>query len=426
MKQYIEPPIGGKAYLYSNSAESSVSLRFVATLTMHLKVMVLEQALNEAVRRFPHLAVGVKEVDEELLFEPQDLPVRVFDIKDADQPYVFGDLALNGYLFKVSVSHKTICFDFCRALVDENGLMNFVKAVIYRYLELSGCPVTNDGTVKLMSSGYFQAEGDDPMPKIDDIPSSRPVWYMDAKAVRPELPDTVREEIVQVRIPQSRLKGDKMNLVDIPVTYLAPIFSHTVQEYLADVKKEGEYVVASVQINLRPYVPSGSMRPYTTPVYLAYNRNIKDYPFATVLMSQKKLLEAQLKNDTLAYSAQRKISQVEKAFYRKETIQDKRNAVAEMLEKAASMATYDICRVGNIILPETMQRYVTEFYPAVPAGANVYSLTVVSYRGDVVVTICGRKDTSKVCGRFVELLAENDIEGFIADEFPFIPMDVQF
>lgn len=426
MKLYIEPPIGGKAYLYSNSAESSVSLRFVATLTMHLKVMVLEQALNEAVHRFPHIAVRVKEVDGELFFEPQDLPVRVFDIKDADQPYVFGDPALNGYLFKVSVSHKTICFDFCRALVDENGLMNFVKAVIYRYLELSGCPVVNDGTVKLMSSEYFQAEGDDPMPKIDDMPSSRPVWYMDAKAVRPELPDTVREEIVQVRIPQSRLKGDKMDLVNIPVTYLAPIFSHTVQEYLADVKKEGEYVVASVQINLRPYVPSGSMRPYTTPVYLAYNRNIREYPFTTVLMSQKKLLEAQLKNDTLAYSAQRKISQIEKAFHHKDGIQAKKNAVAEMFEKTASMATYDICRVGNLILPETMQRYVTEFYPAVPAGAHMYSLTVVSYRGDVIVTVCGRKDTARVCGRFVELLAGIDIEAFIADEFPFIPMDVQF
>ena len=46
MKRYIEPPIGGKAYLYSNSAESSVSLRFVATLTMHLREEFLKQALE--------------------------------------------------------------------------------------------------------------------------------------------------------------------------------------------------------------------------------------------------------------------------------------------------------------------------------------------------------------------------------------------
>ena len=74
----------------------------------------------------------------------------------------------------------------------------------------------------------------------------------------------------------------------------------------------GEYVVASVQVNLRPYYPSASLRPYHTPIFLAYNRNLTDYPYGTVLMSQKKLLEAQLKNDTLAYSAQRKIADIEK------------------------------------------------------------------------------------------------------------------
>ena len=417
------PPLGGLAYLYANNTDVAVSSRFVATLTMHLRTIVLEQALNESVRRFPHIAVALKEENEELVFVPNDAPVRVFEIKDADQPYVFGDVALNGYLFKVSVSHKTICFDFSRALVDENGLMSFVKAVLYRYIELSGYPLTNDGSVKLMSDPYMPLEGADPLPRIDDMPSSRPVWYMDAKAVNPQSADAVREDIVQVRIPQSRLKGDKMQMVNIPVTYLAPVFSHAVYEALAEKIATGEYVVASVQINLRPYFPSPSMLPYTTPVYLAYNRNLDDYPFNTVLMSQKKLLEAQLKNDTLAYSAQRKIAGIEKAFDGKRTIAEMKSANANVLRDIASRSTYDICRVGNVLIPESMQRYVTEFYPVLPAGPYIYSLTVISYRGEIVVTVSGKKDTRAVCGRFVELLLKNDIDAYIADEFSYIPMD---
>lgn len=423
MKKYMEPPLGGMAYLYGSNADASVSSRFVATLTMHLKPVVLEQALNEALKRFPQIAVGVGESDGELLFVPLDAPVRIFDIKDADQPYVFGDPALNGYLFKISVSHKTICFDFSRALVDAHGLMTFVKSVLYRYIELNGYPVSNDGTVKLLSGSYFPAEGGDPMPRMDDMSASRPVWYMDAKAVAVPPAESVREEVVQIRIPQCKLKGDKMQLPNVPVTFLAPVFSHAVYESLGERMQAGEYVVASVQIDLRPYVPSASIRPYTTPVFLAYNRNLDDYPYNTVLMSQKKLLEAQLKNDTLAYSAQRKISDIERAFDSKGSVDERRHGAKEMFSRTVSMSTYDICRVGNVILPDSMQRYVTEFYPLIPSGPYMFSLTVVNYRGDVVVTVSGRRDVNKVCGRFVELLVRNDIDAFIADEYSFIPMD---
>lgn len=404
MNSSIRPPLGGLPYLNGSNSDISVSSRFVATLTMHLQQTFLEQALCEAMHRFPMIAVGMKQVEGECVFVPLDAPVRVFDIKDADQPYVFGDPALNGYLFKVSVSHKTICFDFFRALLDEHGLMSFVKAVIYRYIELAGYPVDNDGTVKLLSASSFSAEFDDPMPGMDDRPSSRPVWYMDAKAVRLPSCDSVREDVVQVRIPVSKLKGDKAQLANIPVTYLAPVFSHTIYEMMTGAVQPGEYVVASVQINLRPYFPTASMRPFTAPVFLAYNRNLNEYPFNTVLMSQKKLLEAQLKPDTLAYSAQRKMADIIKC--RREPV-----------------ATYEICRTGNVILPDTMQRYVTEFYPVIPSGPSGYSLAVVIYRGEVIVTVSGRKDVRAVCGRFVELLAGNDIEAFIADEFSFIPMN---
>lgn len=420
-----QPPLGGMAYLYADNMDIAVSSRFVATLTMHLRTVVLEQALNEAVRRFPHLAVGYREEEGQLVLVPVDAPVRVFDIKDADQPYLFGDAALNGYLFKVSVSHKTICFDFSRALVDEVGLMDFVKAVLFRYIELSGYPVSNDGSVKIMSDPCAALEGADPLPRIDDMPASRPVWYMDARAVNAPAADAVREDIVQIRIPQPRLKGDKMQLVNIPVTYLAPVFSHAVYEALEDRMAAGEYVVASVQINLRPYFPSPSMLPYTTPVYLAYNRNLNEYPFNTVLMSQKKLLEAQLKNDTLAYSAQRKIAGIEKAFDGKGPLTEVIMKNKAILKDVVSRSTYDICRVGNVLVPESMQRYLTEFYPVVPSGPYMFSLTVINYRGEVVVTVSGKKDVRSVCGRFVELLVENDIDAFVADEFSFIPMDNQ-
>jgi hypothetical protein len=187
----------------------------------------------------------------------------------------------------------------------------------------------------------------------------------------------------------------------------------------------GEYIVASVQINLRPYFPSSTLRPYHTPVFLAYNRNLSDYPYKTVLMSQKKLLEAQLRNDALAYSAQRKISDIEKAFDASVTIEDLDVEFAALQQKADCRSTYDICRVGHAILPESMQRLVSEFYPVIPSSGKSVSVTVTTYKGDLVVTVSGKKYAYDVCSRLVELLRANDIDAYIADRYEFSPLTIK-
>ena len=419
--EYLIPSLCGQTYLYGSHADASVSSRIVTALTMHIDPSVLEQALAEAVVRFPQMAVSLVEEGEKRTFISLSAPVPIFNAS-SEMPSEFTDPRLGGFLFRVSYCHKHLYVDYHRALADEFGMMAFVKALILRYLDLSGYPVQTDGSVKLLSGEYFEAEGEDPMEKMQDRHASRPVWYMDAKAVIPEYAEGDVEEVVQVRVPVAKLKKDFLDLASIPVTYVAPLLSHALYEIYSEGIESGHYIVAQVQINLRPYYPSASMRPYHTPVFLAYNRNLSDYPYNTVLMSQKKLLEAQLKNDTLAYSAQRKISDIEKAFDASESLTSLDAAFDSMQEKAGSRATYDICRIGNVILPESMQRLVAEFYPVIPSSGKSVSVTVTTYKGDLNVTVSGRKHAYAVGRRLVELLHKNDIDAYIADRYDFSPL----
>lgn len=418
MNEYLVPSICGRAYLYGSNADASVSSRIVAALTMQIQPSLLEQAFNEAMVRFPQMAVGLAVQDERRVFVPVEAQVPVFEAFEAES-MDFADERLRGYCFKVSYCHKSIFVDYHRALADEYGMMAFVKAVLLRYLELDGYPVRTDGSVKLLSSDYFEAEGDDPMVKMDDLPASRPVWYMDATAVSPAVTDSDIEEVAQVRIPVAKLKRDYVELPNIPVTYIAPFFSHCVHELVRGEMDSSEYVVASVQVNLRPYFPSSSLRPYHTPALLAYNRNLNDYPYGTVLMSQKKLLEAQLKSNTLAYSAQRKIAEIERAYSSSATLEELDLKFAELQEKTAARSTYNIARIGNVILPDSMQRLVTEFYPVIPSSGKTFSVTIETFKGELIVTVSGRKNVQKVSRRLVELLQENDIEAYIADSYAF-------
>lgn len=421
MTGYLVPSLCGQTYLYGSHADASVSSRIVTALTVHIDPVFLEQALGEAMVRFPQMAVGIAETDEKRTFIPISGKVPVFSVGEP-MPYDFSDPLLNGYLFRISYCHKHLYVDFHRALADEFGMMVFVKALLLRYMELAGFPVRTDGSVKLLSGEYFKAEGEDPMVRMEDAYSSKPVWFMDAKAVSPEVVDSDLEEVVQVRIPLNKLKKDYIELPTIPVTYVAPFLSHAIHETVCGIMDLGEFVVASVQINLRPYYPSPSLRPYHTPVFLAYNRNLSDYPYGTVLMSQKKLLEAQLKNDTLAYSAQRKIADIDKAFDSSRTLAELDAAFDAMQSVLRRRSTYDICRIGNVILPESMQRLVTEFYPVIPSSGRTVSVSVSTYKGELSVTVSGRKFAYSVCRRLVDLLMENDIDAYIADKYDFCPL----
>lgn len=419
--EYLNPSICGQTYLYGSNADASVSSRIVAALTMHIDPLVLEKTLSEAVVRFPQMAVGIAQEGNRRVFRHIDVPVPVFEACD-NMPSDFNDPRLNGYLLRISYCHKHIYVDYHRALADEFGMMAFLKALLLRYLELAGFSVCADGTVKLLSGEYFSAEGDDPMPRLDEACSSRPVWYMDAKAALPQPEEGPAEEVVQVRVPLSKLKKDYLDLPNIPVTYVAPLISHALYEILCEAMDGGEYIVASVQINLRPYFPSSSLRPYHTPVFLAYNRNLSDYPYKTVLMSQKKLLEAQLRNDALAFSAQRKISDVVGAFDSSRTLEELDAAFAQIQERNDKRSTYDICRIGPVILPESMQRLVSEFYPVIPSSGKAVSVTVTTHKSEMIVTVCGRHMAYQVCSRLVRLFQENDIDAYIADRYGFVPL----
>lgn len=401
MNEYLVPSLLGRASLYGSNAHVPVSSRIVATLTMHLRESVMEQVLADAAARFPHLSVKASMVDDDYVFSAS----ATFDEN----------------LFRVTLHDRTVCFDFHRALADSTGMMSFVKAVLFRYLEVTGCQVTNDGSVKSLDGSFFDAEAHDALMKLEDKQASRPVWYMDAKAVNVGGCFGEVQQVVQARIPLSRIPREYDLMAKEPETFLVPLISHSLYEAYHEQIAAGEYVVASVQVDLRPYFPSPSIRPYHTPVYLAYNRNIEEYPYRTVQMSQKKLLEAQLKTDALVYSAQKQTAELDKALSVSGTDERKRE-VRALMKRIADRATYEVHRMGNVMMPDSMQRYITELYPVMPCGAYACAVTLVAYRGEIFVTFAGGSDVRGIADRFVSLLEDNDIQAFVADEYDFVPL----
>ena len=141
-----------------------------------------------------------------------------------------------GIVFKI-VSVESICYrhtliGFKTYLCTDGS--NDIQSDICVLFELDGVILafTDDDLqiAQLNILGYFKAEGEDAMVRMDVAQASRPVWYMDAKAVVPADSEGDVEEVVHVRVPVAKLRRDSADIVNIPVTYVAPLFSHAVHE----------------------------------------------------------------------------------------------------------------------------------------------------------------------------------------------------
>lgn len=422
MNSVLVPGAAGDIYLYQDGKISGAVPRFIVSLTMGIKGELLKRAAEELIVRFPQFAAGISAEGESLVLSPKSgggIPVEESVSGHNVSEIHIGGPETGGYLFRITYCGKTVFFDWHLSLCDERGMAEFVKSVIFRYIQICGYDIENDGSVKEPDVLSSVAEGLDPYVRLEDIPASRPVWYMDAKAfaVPSLLPE--EEKVFQIRIPLSKVKGQVRQYIAQPEAFISPMFSHVLYEKYSSEIEEGEYIVSMIRENLRPHFPTASLRSFFTPLTLAYNRNVTEYPIGTILMSQKKLLDAQLRSDALAYSARRFVKLADNVRDERLSFAEKVAKLSESMRKLSETATFSICNMGNTVMPETLQQYITEFYPVFPTAYFAYTMSIVNFKGEMVVTVVSKDGDRSVPASFVRLLNSQDIYAFISDEFSF-------
>ncbi len=419
--EYLTPDLLGSTYLYSDPSSSDTVFTYVVGLTMAVDTGMLQQAIDGLMPRFPHLAVRVEKNGDSLVFGRMTGKVTVCHADDRIAASAGAGFGRESML-SVSVNHKTIYFDIHKSVADEKGVVPFIRAVIYRYLVLGGYDVDNDGSVITSDSSFHSIEADDAFVALDDIPASRPVWYMDARAlgISSRSGDSPFK-VTRIHIPVAKIKGEAKEYITMPSTIVSPFFAEALLESHPDKSVPGEYVISYIQINLRQYFPTTTLRPFFVDLPLAYNRKLSEYPVGTVLMSQKKLLEAQLRTDALAYNAQRKISLIDRIM-ETGTVEDKASSVKKMFSDISAEATFSSCNIGSVIFPETMLQYITEFYPVIGTSLFPYALSTINFKGDLVVTVSSADPQDDACRRFVSLLKGCGMPAYISESYIHRPL----
>ena len=164
--------VPGGLSLYAGDAACGAVPRFVVSLTMHVRSGILEQAVNDVLLLFPHLCACPVRTEGGDVLRKDTGRVKVFrkEISRDGMTDASGDM--DGRLFRVSCEGKTIFFDIHVALLDERGMAAFAKSVVFRYIQLAGYPVSNDGNVRTLTDGEIHVSEEDPMEQTPVVPCS--------------------------------------------------------------------------------------------------------------------------------------------------------------------------------------------------------------------------------------------------------------
>ena len=159
----------GKWYRMDNSADiypmsSTMTTMSIFRLSAEMEDYVdgdnLQAALADILPRFPTFAVQLRKGFLRYYFDANELEPRVFP----DNGILFqkiDSLKNNRYLFRVQYYKKRISVDFFHGLCDGTGAMEFLKALVYRYLDECGETLPPKGSVKVAGEPVKESETED-------------------------------------------------------------------------------------------------------------------------------------------------------------------------------------------------------------------------------------------------------------------------
>lgn len=154
--------LDNSAKIYPMLANKKNQNQFRITFEMKAAVDpdVLQRALELTLTRFPSFKVKLMKGLFWYYFDYNDMRPIVTPMSDvAFRKITHADC--NGYCFRVMYYRNLICAEFFHAICDGTGANEFMKSLVYTYLNLAGCEIYADRMIKTVGSTIDPAELED-------------------------------------------------------------------------------------------------------------------------------------------------------------------------------------------------------------------------------------------------------------------------
>ena len=352
----------------------------------------LTTALRDIMPRFPTFAVMLRKGFFRYYFEYNDKEPKAFP----DDGVCMRNIDFqknNRFLFRVQYYKKRISVDFFHGLCDGTGAVEFLRALVYRYLDECGEDLPDHGDVKIVGEPVPENELEDSISKYYKgfDPFGGVVGKMAGKncfGIKARHFKTLGYGVIQGYVSSDELKKLAKEKGCTITALIAGLALYSIAKvYVKDT--ENVDLVAMIPINLRKVFPSDTVRNFTTltKCYVNTGRTPLD------LDEYVKICSEDIKNgvankdelsEKLSVSALLATNKFLK--YTPLFLKEFGTKIGKLGTKKTKQ-TLIISNVGIINMPEGMEKLVKRFsFNVNPSKKVPVNMGIVSYNGITSIT----------------------------------------
>lgn len=389
-----------------------------AVLKEEVNKEILEQAVNEVLKRFPSFCVRLKRGMFWYYLEENTKPFKLTE-EDANFLETFNEKENNNYLFKVSAYEKKITITFFHTITDGNGAIEFLKALVFEYLFLSGKPVKREGIIKSLETPALDSETEDTSvfvsSKSEDVKLPK-----DKKAFRtfgtPFDYDGQGVIIGSINIEKLK-KITKEKKVTI-TCYLSAVLIYSIYQAFIQNKKQSlknlnKNVVAFIPVNMRKVFGGETLRNFLG--YIRLNHDFtEEVGFEEILNSCKKQMQEKLTEENMKKLVSDNVKIEKNFFLRIMPLFIKDLAIKLSYSRVGDcLHTCNLSNLGSVNIPESMKEYLEDIYFILDVGTKTKTN----------VSVVGYDDHINVC--FSRFFKETELERLFFKHFTDLGLNVK-
>lgn len=412
-----------KIYPMLVNKKSQNIFRLSVTLKEKVDKNILLDALKMTIERFPVYKVRLMKGAFWYYLDDNHAKIKVYPM-DALSFKKITDKSCGGYCFRVSYFDTQIVCDFFHAICDATGAAEFVKSLVYTYLNLSGKEVFSDQKVLTVGSPVMREELEDSfLANYKKLPLKdlkiKDMQGKNAYHIKGILFDNVGNGIIHMYCDVKEVldichaKGCTMT------EYLGALFMMAIYESQIKGKEENaNNIQLFVPINLRKIFGSKTLRNFSLFSRIGCN------PYEDMEMDKLiKIMHDNLKRDMDKDVLKDKISTTvwaEKFFlvrfvplFVKRFFFNFSNYFFGKTKKTATLSNF-----GVLDIPDSMKKHVESVSFAISSNATTpLSLSIISCNGKLCITFTRRITDTQIEKNFASYLTKDGVNLTVTSNF---------
>jgi NRPS condensation-like uncharacterized protein len=382
--------------------------RISAVLKDEVDPGTLQRALEEILPQFEGFSVRLRRGFFWYYFEDNKrMPVIE---RETTYPCKFIDPHSNQlYLFRVTYFDRRINLEVFHAVTDGLGAVNFLKALVYRYLDLKKNSRTGHRASQKISSDVSMNVEDSYVRHYKKTEkrkySSRRAYHLAGEAL-PLDEENVLHGYVDLKMLKTVAKSYGVSIT----RFLTAALIFTIyQEYL-DGKPCEESIGISIPINLRTFFGSETTANFFAVTLIDFLSTSEEHTFTEVLEAVSSQMDSKITKEKMEQIISYNVSNEKKWYLRAAPLFVKWCALNLVFRKNEKAYTMTLSNIGPIDIEEDYRKEIERFSIMIGVSKRQpMKCAVCSYGEEVIVTFTSVFQDTRLQDRFFGFLREMNI-----------------